>query len=52
MNLWKKNDERVHLVDDYATHCLECGACHQVCESGAIDFRYPAGGTGIVYTKG
>jgi len=52
MNLWKKSDERVRLVDDYVSHCLECGACHQVCESGAIDFRYPAGGTGIVYTKG
>ncbi|MFW9956711.1 MAG: 4Fe-4S dicluster domain-containing protein [Candidatus Odinarchaeota archaeon] len=52
MNLWKKSDDRVHLVDDYASHCLECGACYQVCEYGAIDFRYPAGGTGIVYAKG
>ena len=52
MNLWKKQQDRVHLVEDYVSHCLECGACQQVCESDAINFRYPAGGTGIVYLRG
>lgn len=52
MNLWKKQQDRIYLVEDYASHCLECGACQQVCESDAINFRYPAGGTGIVYLQG
>jgi ferredoxin like protein len=51
-NLWKKKKDSVYLVDDYTSKCLECGACYQVCESGAIDFRYPRGGTGIVFQKG
>ena len=52
MNLWKKKDNTVYIVDDYQEKCIECGSCYQVCEAGAITFRYPAGGTGIVYTNG
>ncbi len=52
MNLWKKRGKTVHLVDDYASQCVECGACYQVCESGAIEFRFPPGGTGIVCKRG
>lgn len=52
MNLWRKKENRIYIVDDYQTKCLECGACYQVCDPGAISFRYPAGGTGIVYEKG
>ena len=52
MNLWKKREDTVYIVDDYASQCLECGACFQVCESDAIEFRFPAGGTGIVYEQG
>jgi ferredoxin like protein len=52
MNLWKRRGDTVHLVSDYAARCVECGACHQVCEAGAIEFRYPNGGTGIVCRKG
>lgn len=48
MSLWKKRGKSVYLVDDYSSQCLECGACYQVCETGAIEFRYPVGGTGIV----
>ena len=52
MNLWKKRDDKVYIVDDYTSQCLECGACAQVCESDAISFRFPAGGTGIVIEQG
>ncbi len=52
MNLWKQRDDTVYIVDDYTSQCLECGACSQVCESDAIHFRFPAGGTGIVYEQG
>ena len=52
MNLWKKREDTVYIVDDYTSQCLECGACFQVCESDAIEFRFPAGGTGIVYEQG
>ena len=51
-NLWKKKDGKVYIVDDYKTRCVECGSFGQVCEPGAIDFSYPAGGTGVVYEKG
>jgi ferredoxin-like protein FixX len=52
MNLWKKRDNKVYIIEDYTSYCLECGACAQVCESGAISFRFPAGGTGIVIEQG
>ena len=52
MNLWKRRGNRVYLVDDYASKCVEDAACFQVCEAGAIKFHYPKGGTGIVCKKG
>jgi ferredoxin-like protein FixX len=52
MNLWKKRDDTVYIVDDYTSQCLECAACAQVCESDAIQFRFPAGGSGIVIEQG
>lgn len=52
MNLWRKNEGKVYLVDDYQSKCLECGACFQVCDAGAIEFNYPRGGTGIIIQKG
>ena len=52
MNLWERRGDRVYLADDYASKCVECAACFQVCEAGAISFHYPAGGTGIVCKKG
>ncbi len=52
MNLWRKKDGIIRIVDDYQSKCLECAACYQVCDTGAIQFQYPEGGTGIVIEKG
>ena len=52
MNLWRKKEGKIYIVDDYQSKCLECAACFQVCDAGAISFNYPAGGTGIVIEKG
>jgi ferredoxin like protein len=52
MNLWKKKDGKIYIVDDYKKKCLECGACYMVCDPGAIDFSYPSGGTGVVFEQG
>ena len=51
-NLWRKINNTISISEDYKERCLECAACYQVCEADAIDFRYPSGGTGIVYEKG
>jgi ferredoxin-like protein FixX len=46
------------LEDGYATWkygmklCLECGTCYQVCESEAIEWRYPRRGEGVIYKSG
>ncbi|MFX0031278.1 MAG: 4Fe-4S dicluster domain-containing protein [Promethearchaeota archaeon] len=52
VNLWHKSDNRIYISEDYKKKCLECAACYQVCETGAIYFQYPRGGTGIVYKRG
>ena len=52
VNLWKIHEGMAYLSDDYKEKCLECGSCAQVCEPEAISFRYPPGGTGIVYKHG
>jgi ferredoxin-like protein FixX len=52
MNLWKKKGKSVYIVDDYQSKCLECAACYQVCDDGAISFQYPTGGTGVVFERG
>ncbi len=52
VNLWKKKDDKAYIVDDYKSKCFECAACYQVCESGAIEFQYPIGGTGVVFENG
>jgi ferredoxin-like protein FixX len=52
VNLWRKKENIFYISDDYKENCLECAACYQVCEAGAISFQYPRGGTGIVYTRG
>lgn len=51
-NLWRKIDNNISISEDYKERCLECAACYQVCEADAIEFRYPSGGTGIIYEKG
>jgi ferredoxin len=52
MNVWRKTEGIVYITEDYQSKCVECAACFQVCDAGAITFRYPAGGTGIVIEKG
>jgi len=33
--------------------CFECGSCYLVCnEAGAIHWRYPTGGKGVVVRRG
>lgn len=33
--------------------CFECGSCYLVCnEAGAISWRYPEGGAGVVLRRG
>ena len=33
--------------------CFECGTCYLVCNTeGAITWRYPEGGSGVVFKKG
>jgi ferredoxin-like protein FixX len=52
MNLWRKREGKIYIIDDYQLKCLECAACYQICDTGAIKFQYPKGGTGIVIEKG
>ncbi|MHA1266962.1 MAG: ATP-binding protein [Candidatus Helarchaeota archaeon] len=52
MNLWLLRAGKAHLKKEYREKCLECGACYAVCDIGAIEFSYPAGGTGVVFLKG
>lgn len=49
MDLWKLREGRAVLDPAYREKCMECGSCYIACESGAIDFSYPPGGTGVVY---
>lgn len=50
-NLWAV-DGKARLSPKYKELCLECAACYAVCEADAIDFRYPAGGAGIIIKHG
>ena len=52
VNLWKMEDGIASIRDNYKEKCLECASCYQVCSTGAIEFEYPEGGTGIVYLQG
>ena len=52
VNLWKLKEGVAYIFDEYKEKCLECGSCAQVCEPEAITFKYPTGGTGIVYEYG
>ena len=52
MNMWKKRDGKIYISEDYKNKCVECAACYHVCQPGAINFQYPAGGTGVVFEQG
>ncbi len=45
--VWE-NDQLVHNCEG----CLECGSCRAVCPHGAIAWRYPLGGYGVLYRWG
>lgn len=51
-NLWSVKAGKAKLAPRYQELCLECGACWDICEPEAIDFSYPAGGTGVVIEYG
>jgi ferredoxin-like protein FixX len=51
-NLWRVKEGKIHIREENQSKCLDCAACYQVCNSGAIKFQYPKGGTGIVIEKG
>ena len=50
--LWSMVDGIAQLGQEHRSLCFECAACFHVCPTRAIDFRYPAGGTGIEYQQG
>lgn len=50
--LWRMRGGVAVLAPGFQSACLECAACWQVCEAGAIAFRFPPGGTGIAYRNG
>jgi len=54
MGLWTipKSKDKARLSAKYKSLCLECAACHAVCEADAISFRYPDGGAGIIIKHG
>ncbi|MBD3186614.1 FAD-dependent oxidoreductase [Candidatus Bathyarchaeota archaeon] len=52
VKLWRKQDERVHLEENYKNHCLECGACFLACPEGAVNFAFPGDGKGVKYERG
>ncbi len=50
--LWSIREGKAKLSSKYREYCLECAACWEICEAEAIDFSYPAGGTGVVIEYG
>ena len=52
-SLWSMpQGKKARLSQKYKSLCLECAACYAVCETDAINFRYPAGGAGIIIKHG
>ena len=51
-NLWSVKDGKARLAPRYGELCLECAACWEICVPEAIDFSYPAGGTGVMIKYG
>ncbi len=41
-----KKDDTIEVEYE---NCLECGACKIACPYGAIEWRYPSAGTGVIY---
>jgi len=51
-NLWTVKEGKARLAPRYQELCVECAACWEICPEEAIDFSYPAGGTGLVIEHG
>lgn len=51
-SLWAVKDGKARLAPRYQELCFECGACWEICEPEAIDFHYPAGGSGLIIKYG
>lgn len=52
VGLWSVKDGKARLAPRYGGLCLECAACWEICEREAIDFSYPAAGSGVVIKYG
>ncbi len=52
MNIWGIKDGKAVLASDYNGRCVECGSCDVACPTGAINFSYPKGGTGVIWEYG
>ncbi|MHA1799344.1 MAG: 4Fe-4S binding protein [Candidatus Helarchaeota archaeon] len=52
VNLWYMDGTKANVRDNYKDICLECGACWQICEFNAIKWKYPNGGTGVIFRRG
>ncbi len=50
--LWSLREGKARLAPRYRELCLECAACWEICARGAVDFSYPAGGTGVTIRFG
>jgi ferredoxin like protein len=42
-------NEETRLLSVVYETCLECGACHIICDKGALAWGYPRGGYGVRY---
>lgn len=45
----EKNGTITNCIDVEYENCLECGACRVACPYGAIDWKYPKAGKGVLY---
>ena len=52
VNLWFMDKGKANIKDNYKNICLECASCWQACDFNAIKFRYPNGGTGVIFKRG
>nr|MDO8098661.1 4Fe-4S binding protein [Candidatus Njordarchaeota archaeon] len=52
MNLWGLRKGKAVVSKDYFEKCVECGSCWLVCETDAVGFSYPRGGTGVTWEYG
>ncbi|MEK6590585.1 MAG: 4Fe-4S dicluster domain-containing protein [Nitrospinota bacterium] len=49
--VYRWDEGRKEVIVSYEG-CLECGSCRIACKEGAIDWRNPRGGFGVLYKFG